>query len=581
MDQNQLKSRPLDQLQDISLINRSSSRRFSENETANFDHINGRRVWDGHRHRPHKIYGDAGGAGSAIADEEGEKALHDSSRPNDDDTIKAFTSVNLSDSSGSLASPRTGQEPFVGAAGGPGVPSKLAHNDTFVGVEDEYIPFFNFNDSVLKWVNSYDSSGSSLSRISTNNNLANLHSTVDPVSVPNSTTASHAGLTPVRKRLLNKPVIPVDPQTEAILAQLPADYLDKSLSVRKKLLVQVAPPDADLQQLNKIIRSRFLKTSYESPMAVFNSVSINSKSSFQDSRGSVVLDHSLGATIGYGAWGTVRECYNQKEPYDTKAIKIIRFKNTKVLRFFKKEIKIWLILNHPNILPLYKFKETSDAIYCLTKRVFGGSLYDLVISWDQPGTTDSTTDDTKFRLIKKYSLDIVAALKYMHGFGIFHGDLKLENCLIDKGEDSGDGKLLLCDFGMSNFFKKIPASLLSLNRDLKDITDPNLPHSHIGSLPYSAPELLNSNPSPLGPHSDVWAFGVTLYTMIVGRLPFQHSYEPRLRAMISTGKFNLEDLVDKSNNNTVLIELVKGCLDLDVEQRLSVEEIETRLRKLQ
>ena len=62
--------------------------------------------------------------------------------------------------------------------------------------------------------------------------------------------------------------------------------------------------------------------------------------------------------------------------------------------------------------------------------------------------------------------------------------------------------------------------------------DSGLPHSHIGSLPYASPEILQPSPPPLGPSADVWAFGVLMYAMIVGRLPFQHHYEPRLRATL-------------------------------------------------
>ncbi|KAM9925389.1 hypothetical protein OXX59_003914 [Metschnikowia pulcherrima] len=72
--------------------------------------------------------------------------------------------------------------------------------------------------------------------------------------------------------------------------------------------------------------------------------------------------------------------------------------------------------------------------------------------------------------------------------------------------------------------------------------DSDLPHSHIGSLPYASPELLSPSPPPLGPSADVWALGVLIYTMTVGRLPFQHPYEPRLRAMITAGKIRKKEL---------------------------------------
>ncbi|CAL1206042.1 unnamed protein product [Candida parapsilosis] len=80
------------------------------------------------------------------------------------------------------------------------------------------------------------------------------------------------------------------------------------------------------------------------------------------------------------------------------------------------------------------------------------------------------------------------------------------------------------------------------NNGVNGGVDSDLPHSHIGSLPYASPELLQPSPPPLGPSADVWALGVLMYAMCVGKLPFQHQYEPRLRAMITAGKYNKAEL---------------------------------------
>ncbi|ODV82994.1 hypothetical protein CANARDRAFT_9966 [[Candida] arabinofermentans NRRL YB-2248] len=77
-----------------------------------------------------------------------------------------------------------------------------------------------------------------------------------------------------------------------------------------------------------------------------------------------------------------------------------------------------------------------------------GTLFDVVKSWESNGTSIPLSE--KLPLIKKYILNICEGLNYMHGMGLFHGDIKLENCLVDI---ENNHKILLCDFGMANFYK--------------------------------------------------------------------------------------------------------------------------------
>lgn len=414
-----------------------------------------------------------------------------------------------------------------------------------------------------------------------------------------------------------------------------------------------------------------------------------------DEKGAIVLGHELGKVIGFGAWGTIRECTDQEDGI-VRAIKIVKStrdfdggsgngnhssgnlnsktdlnssmksKNPRVLEVFKKEIQIWKQLHHDNILPLIDYYETEDAIFCIMNRINGGTLFEVVDSWGQfnarvnvmCGPLEYLFEEQRQRLLKviECARQIVQALLYMHEEkGIVHGDLKLENVLVER--EKGHCKMILCDFGMSRVYSSRISrksskrhihykgnSKLSIDGDLEDTLmmrsrssniefrkpyfggdspntrklefdirddsrvglanffrahgpsmqsihltpvvsenghspsdgyfdltnkndnfdnskpifsryqqlhndgkeenglDSGLPHSHIGSLPYASPEILQPSPPPLGPSADVWAFGVLIYAMIVGRLPFQHHYEPRLRAIIASGKFNKLDL---------------------------------------
>ncbi|KAF9164408.1 serine/threonine-protein kinase KIN2, partial [Mortierella sp. AD010] len=112
----------------------------------------------------------------------------------------------------------------------------------------------------------------------------------------------------------------------------------------------------------------------------------------------------------------------------------------------------------------------------------------------------------------KFARQIASALDYCHRNSIVHRDLKIENILISKS-----GNIKIIDFGLSNLYS--PRSHLS---------------TFCGSLYFAAPELLNAKVYT-GPEVDVWSFGIVLYVLVCGKVPFDDQSMPALHAKIKRG----------------------------------------------
>ncbi|THY37733.1 kinase-like protein [Aureobasidium pullulans] len=288
-------------------------------------------------------------------------------------------------------------------------------------------------------------------------------------------------------------------------------------------------------------------------------------------------EYVIGRKIGSGGFSVVKEVIGMSEDGTrTKlAVKIVRksvantseAENDKAQQAVEYEIGVWRYMNHPHVIRLHTSFITDFATFCIMDLVESGSLYDLISELRNNGQMGLKHD-----LARKYAFQLASAIRYIHeDVRLIHRDVKLENCLVQVG-DNDSGVLKLCDFGLACFVdgdSGMTDSIRSLDSNDSDSNQP------AGTLEYLAPELLGGS-NQRHYSSDIWAFGVCVYTMITGKRPFAHTIQFKLVELIESGQWN-KDAIKASpagqESFKNICALLQGCLNTDPDERWCIKDV--------
>lgn len=153
---------------------------------------------------------------------------------------------------------------------------------------------------------------------------------------------------------------------------------------------------------------------------------------------------------------------------------------------FQREAQAAAALLHPNVVSVYDVNETSGTYYIVMEYVEGITLKQYIAKNGKLPVKEATS----------IAIQIAQGMEAAHNAGIVHRDIKPANVLISR-----EGKIKVTDFGIA---RRATANTIS-----EDI---------LGSVRYISPEQARG--ARVDTRSDIYSFGIVLFEMITGILPF-------------------------------------------------------------
>lgn len=216
---------------------------------------------------------------------------------------------------------------------------------------------------------------------------------------------------------------------------------------------------------------------------------------------------------------------------------------------FVQEAKAAAALNHPNVCSIIDIQEHDGQMFIVMEFVDGQTLR------EKRGTIS-------FKQATDIGIQIADGLAAAHEKGIVHRDIKPENIMIRK-----DGIAQIMDFGLA----KLRSASSKINRLTKE-------GSTVGTAGYMSPEQVQGQ--DVDHRSDIFSFGVVLYEMFTGQLPFRGVHETALAyEIVNVDAAPMAAL--KPDIDPALDGIVLDCLEKDAKERCqSVAEVARDLRRV-
>ena len=253
-----------------------------------------------------------------------------------------------------------------------------------------------------------------------------------------------------------------------------------------------------------------------------------------------IRKYSKGRLLGKGGFAKCYEfqCLENKKIFAAKVVAKSSLVKSRAKQKLISEIKIHKSLHHPQIVAFEHYFEDTENVYILLEMCQNQTLNELLKRRKRLTEIE----------VQCYMVQLIKALKYLHSHRVIHRDLKLGNLfLTDKME------LKVGDFGL--------ATKLDFEGERK--------RTVCGTPNYIAPEILDGKTG----HSyevDIWSLGVIIYTLIIGKPPFETQ---DVKTTYKRIKMNAYSFPENAIISAAAKDLIKAILVTDPSKRPTLDQI--------
>ncbi|HEX5423495.1 MAG TPA: serine/threonine-protein kinase, partial [Candidatus Acidoferrales bacterium] len=248
--------------------------------------------------------------------------------------------------------------------------------------------------------------------------------------------------------------------------------------------------------------------------------------------------YQIEALLGQGGMGRVYKAHD-RELNRTVAIKVVRegvVGDASALKRFKQELLLASKISHKHILRIHDLGEVNGVKFITMAFVEGQDLHQVI------------RDNPKLPLerVVKFATQMAEALAAAHAEDVVHRDLKPQNILVD-----GNDQIYVSDFGLAKSFAEGAVGMTQTG-------------AFLGTPRYMSPEQVEGKPTD--GRSDLYAYGLILYEMATGEVPFTGDSTLGVMYQRIKEKPKSPKLVNPSLPNW-LVQIIMRCLEKDPNDR--------------
>lgn len=267
---------------------------------------------------------------------------------------------------------------------------------------------------------------------------------------------------------------------------------------REEFLAEACQDDEELRaEVSSLMAAHAEAGSFILQPAMEVAASLLAQDNIQSAEGRWIAHYQILGLIGAGGMGEVHLAQDLRLQRKV-ALKLLPSQwsnDAERVRRFLKEAQAASALNHPNIITIYEVGQENGTPYIASEYIDGQTLRQMM------------GQGLPLTQVLEIAIQIAAAMSAAHEAGIIHRDIKPENVMVRR-----DGLVKVLDFGLAKPASPLPALLEDKNHNS------TAPGVILGTLRYMSPEQARG--LRVDARTDIFSFGVLLYEMLAGRLPF-------------------------------------------------------------